>query len=82
MRSRKLNAYACFALGNDRIIETGYEYAFTGHFSCEILRKFGVIKHNCADGRLGGFDVESGLEHAGAEILHVLSEPVMQFIAL
>ena len=82
MGGTQLHADAGLALGHHGIIETRYEDPLFGHLGGEFLGQGSVVEHNCADGALGGLDVEAGGHHLVPEVVHVLYQLVVQGVAL
>ena len=78
---RNLYADARLILRHDGVVETGHIDSLVLETSRVVLREFGVIEHNGANGALGRFDVEAGFHHLRAEIFHVLHEAVVNFVA-
>ena len=81
MAGGELDADASFALRHDGIVEAGDVDAFLLHLGSEDLRELGIVEHHGADGALCGLDVEAGCYHLVAEVVDVLHEAVVQFVA-
>ena len=77
----ELNTDAGLALRHNGVVEAGDVDAFFLHLGGEDLRKFGVVEHHGADGALRWLDVEAGCPHLVAEVVDVLHEAVVQFVA-
>ena len=81
MAGRNLHADTSLILRHNGVVETGNVDTFFLHLLGINLRKLGIVKHYGADSALRRLDVKAGSHHLVAEVVYVLNEFVVEFVA-